>query len=403
MRRRRLVRAEFPRHRLPGRAQSAPGPRRGGGSSLATGGRRVPSPVVASAVGMLLAAVATGLRGQDVVRLTEARDMCRDCISFETVAVLGGDYDSDDLLSLGVAMNRAASGRTFVHDFGVGPTEIYFYGPAGELEVAIRRPGDGPGEYRDPKQTVELPGGRLVVFDRGNLRLSLLESDGTFVESGRFPLPHGLKSVAQAINDSVLLVAAHIPTPGRIGIPYHLIHVDGTILESFGPEVALAPGAEDIGWRYIRLIDGDRFLVAHRRSYRIERWETRSATRVWLREADWFEGQVTIQGKKTARASIEGIHFDGRHLWTLSAVADPDYEWPSPETRIAVTPEFDNAVADYVVEVIDLEANEVIASQWFDENMRDLYPDGTAVHWRTDELGVPRYEIRALKLNAGPR
>lgn len=364
-------------------------------------GRPAPFSLVASAVGILLAADATGLRGQDVIRLTEARDMCRDCIGFETVAVLGGDYDSEDLLTLGVAMNRAASGRTFVHDFGAGPTEMYYYGPDGELEVTIRRPGDGPGEYSRPTQTVELPGGRLVVIDRGNLRLSLLESDGTFVGSGRLPLPHGFSSVAQPLSDSVLLAAAHIPTPERIGIPYHLIHVDGTILESFGPEIALAPGAEDIGWRYIRLIDGDRrFLVAHRRSYRIERWEGRSATRVWLREADWFEGEITIQGNRTAKASIEGVHLDGERLWTLSAVVDPDYEWPSPETRITVTPEFDNAVADYVIEVIDLATNEVIASQWFDENMRDLYPDGTAVHWRTDELGVPRYEIRALKLNA---
>ena len=368
---------------------------------MATGGWLALSPLAASPVITLLAAVAPGLHGQDVIRLTEARDMCRDCISFETVAVLGGDYDSEDLLTLGVAMNRAASGRTFVHDFGAGPTVTYFYDPEGELEVVIRKPGEGPGEYSYPTQTVELPGGRLVVVDRDNLRLSLLESDGTFVESGRFP--HGFKSVPQPISDSVLLTAAHIPTPERIGVPYHLIHVDGTILESFGPEVALAPGAEDIGWRYIDLIDADhRFLVAHRRSYRIERWEGRSATKVWIREADWFEGQVTIQGNRTPKASIEGVHLDGERLWTLSAVVDPDYEWPSPETRMTVTPEFDNAVADYVIEVIDLATNEVIASQWFDENMRDLYPDGTAAHWRTDELGVPRYEIRALKLKARP-
>ena len=368
---------------------------------MATGGWLALSPFAAPAAGILLAAVATGLRGQEVIRLTEARDMCRDCISVETVAVLGGDYDSEDLLTLGVAMNRTASGRTFVHDFGAGPTVTYFYDPEGELEVVVRKPGEGPGEYSYPTQTVELPGGRLVVVDRGNARLSLLESDGTFVESGRFP--HKFKSVPQPISDSVLLTAAHVPTPERIGVPYHLIHVDGTILESFGPEVALAPGAEDIGWRYIDLIDGDGFLVAHRRSYRIERWEGRSATRVWIREADWFEGQVTIQENRTPKASIEGIHLDGERLWTLSAVVDPDYEWPSPETRITVTPEFDNAVADYVIEVIDLAANEVIASQWFDDNMRDLYPDGTAVHWRTDELGVPRYEIRAIRLKARPR
>ena len=230
-----------------------------------------------------------------------------------------------------------------------------------------------------------------------------MESDGTFLESGRFP--HGFKSVPQPISDSVLLTAAHIPTPERIGVPYHLVHVDGTILESFGPEVALAPGAEDIGWRYIDLIDGDRrFLVAHRRSYRIERWEGRSATQ----GLDSRGGLVRGSGHDTGKQNAKGppsreVHLDGERLWTLSAVVDPDYEWPSPETRITVTPEFDNAVADYVIEVIDLATNEVIASQWFDDNMRHLYPDGTAVHWRTDELGVPRYEIRALRLKARPR
>ena len=39
-------------------------------------------------------AESAGPAGPEVVELTEAPDLCRDCISFETVAVLGGDYEA---------------------------------------------------------------------------------------------------------------------------------------------------------------------------------------------------------------------------------------------------------------------------------------------------------------------
>lgn len=90
--------------------------------------------------------------------------MCRNCIGVEIVAVLGGDYDGDDLLSAGVDMFRGPTGRTYVHDFGAGASEIFFYRPDGELEFIIRRRGEGPGEFVEPTAIVEMPGGQLAVF-----------------------------------------------------------------------------------------------------------------------------------------------------------------------------------------------------------------------------------------------
>lgn len=125
-------------------------------------------PVVVS-TGLILGNVSVGLAAQEVVQLRESADICRDCISFETVAVLGGDYDGDNLLTGSVYVNRGASGRIYVHDFGAGGSEMFFYRADGQLEFTIRKPGEGPGEYQQPMPIVELPSGRVAVFDQDNV------------------------------------------------------------------------------------------------------------------------------------------------------------------------------------------------------------------------------------------
>ena len=133
-------------------------------------------PVVVS-TGLILGNVSVGLAAQEVVQLRESADICRDCISFETVAVLGGDYDGDNLLTGSVYVNRGESGRIYVHDFGAGGSEMFFYRADGQLDFTIRSPGEGPGDYQQPMPIVELPSGRVAVFDEHNVRISILEPE----------------------------------------------------------------------------------------------------------------------------------------------------------------------------------------------------------------------------------
>ena len=358
-------------------------------------------PVVVS-TGLILGNVSVGLAAQEVVQLRESADICRDCISFETVAVLGGDYDGDNLLTGSVYVNRGASGRFYVHDFGAGGSELFFYRADGQLEFTIRQPGEGPGEYQQPMPIVELPSGRVAVFDQDNVRVSILEPDGKFIESNYFP--HRI-SWAHPINDSVLLVSASIRTPELAGIPFHLLHLRGTILDSFGPEATLMPGAEGVGRRHIIALDDGRFLStsASGRPYRIELWNGRSIQRVWTREAEWFPGRTTRRNDGNVSPHLAGISGDGSRLWTIVSVPDPSWTPSPPGTRVSQSGEvFDNRF-DTVVEVIDLNANEIVATQRFDQYVFGLLSGETALRLTADDLGVPLWLIRSPKIHAAGR
>ena len=346
-------------------------------------------------------AESAGPAGPEVVELTEAPDLCRDCISFETVAVLGGDYDGDNLLTGSAYVTRGLTGRTYVHDFGAGAAEMFFYTSDGELEFTIRRQGEGPGEYKDPMPIVELPGGRVAVFDRWNVRLSILEADGTFIDSRRFP--HRIFGPIP-VSDSVLLANASIRQPGHAGFRYHLVHLNGTILESFGTEASPLPEEAEVDFRRMVVIDEDRFLSTSTagRPYRLELWEERSLRTVWTRETDWFPGEVPPRRAGEVSPYVRGIYLDGPLLWTLVHRQDPEWIPSPPGSRVQQSHAALRSRFNTVVEVIDLTAGEVVASQEFDEVISELFRDGTAKHLAADELGVPLWEILLPRLRGAP-
>ncbi|MYI06877.1 MAG: hypothetical protein F4059_06070 [Gemmatimonadetes bacterium] len=340
---------------------------------------------------------ADGPGGPEVIELVEAPDICRDCISFETMAVLGGDYDGDNLLTGSVYVTRGPTGRTYVHDFGAGAAEMFFYTSDGELEFTIRREGEGPGEYRDPMPIVELPSGRVAVFDRRNARISILEADGTFIDSGRFP--HRVFGPVP-VSDSVLLANASIREPAHAGYRYHLVHLNGTILESFGREASPLPEEAEVDFRRMVVIGEDRFLSTSTsgRPYHIELWEGRSLRTTWKRETDWFPGEVPPRQAGMVSPYVTGIYLDGRLLWTLVILQDPEWVPPPPGSRVEQSHAAATSRFNTVVEVIDLTAGEVVASQQFDAAISKLFLDGTAEHLGADELGVPLWEILSLRL-----
>lgn len=356
---------------------------------------------VAIAISLLVGTASTSLTGQVVIELVEAREVCRDCIAFDTVAVLGGDYEGDNLLSTSAYVTRWPSGRTFVADLEAGAPRILFYTSEGRLESIVGRDGEGPGEYWHPMPIVEFPSGRLAVFDDRNGRLSILEADGTFLNSAHFP--HDIL-LAHPLSDSLLLVNGTVRTPERIGIPFHLVHIDGTILESFGPEASLLPGAEEPGYRHIAVIDERQFLstATSGRPYRIELWDGRTLRTVWTRATKWFPDESPPRRSREIRPWVGGLHRDGSRLWTIVGVPDPAYTPAPPGTRVIVDSQYRDSRWDTVVELIDLRLGEVVASQRFDQHILRLLWDGTALRLGADDLGVPLWQILALRFRAPP-
>ena len=95
---------------------------------------------------------------------------------------------------------------------------------------------------------------------------------------------------------------------------------------------------------------------------------------------------------------VTGIYLDGRLLWTLVILQDPEWVPPPPGSRVEQSHAAATSRFNTVVEVIDLTAGEVVASQQFDAAISKLFLDGTAEHLGADELGVPLWEILSLRL-----
>ena len=356
---------------------------------------------VAIATTLLVGADATGVAGQVFIELVEAQEVCRDCITFDTVAVLGGDYESDNLLSASAYVTRWPSGRTFAADLGAGDPRILVYTAGGRLESIVGRGGEGPGEYWNPMPIVEFPSGRLAVFDDRNVRLSILEADGTVLNSAHFP--HDIL-LAHPLNDSILLANGTVRTPERIGIPFHLVHIDGTILGSFGPEASLMPGADEPGYRYISVIDEHRFLSTAMSGgpYRIELWDGRSLRAVWTRATEWFPEAGPPRRSREIRPRVAGLHGDGSRLWPIVTVPDPDYTPAPTGTRVVVDSQYRDSRWDTVVELIDLTLGKVVASQRLDQHILRLLWDGTGLRLAADDLGMPLWQILDLRFRSPP-
>jgi len=77
------------------------------------------------------------------------------------------------------------------------------FSPDGKFIKSFGKLGSGPGEFKTPHDIALDPQGRLVVADRGNMRLQILDQDGAFIaEWKQFGRPSGV-----AIRDGMIYVA----------------------------------------------------------------------------------------------------------------------------------------------------------------------------------------------------
>jgi sugar lactone lactonase YvrE len=74
----------------------------------------------------------------------------------------------------------APNGEIFVSD-GYGNSRIHRFSHEGELQQSWGEPGTGPGELHTPHSVWVLPDGRLIVCDRQNERLQILDADGNYL------------------------------------------------------------------------------------------------------------------------------------------------------------------------------------------------------------------------------
>ncbi|MEZ4395923.1 MAG: 6-bladed beta-propeller [Candidatus Krumholzibacteriia bacterium] len=99
---------------------------------------------------------------------------------------LGGDSDSDDeFFGVLVDMLEDPEGDVYLLDQVLCDIKVFSHD--GEFLRAIGREGEGPGEFRNARDFVQLPDGTLAVFELAPGRVVQLTPDG--VPAGEHPLP----------------------------------------------------------------------------------------------------------------------------------------------------------------------------------------------------------------------
>jgi sugar lactone lactonase YvrE len=88
----------------------------------------------------------------------------------------------------------APNGDIFVAEgHGGGNSRILKFSKDGKLIKSIGKKGTGPGEFDQPHALAFDSKGRLVVGDRGNNRIQILDQDGKFIsETAQFGRPSGI-------------------------------------------------------------------------------------------------------------------------------------------------------------------------------------------------------------------
>ena len=108
-----------------------------------------------------------------------------DAFSLEVDFRIGGDTEDEDLfLYQPSAIAVDSKGNLFVLDFGLACTKKY--SPRGKHLGTFGGEGEGPGKLSAPARMSIDPSDNVVVYEAGNRRFSIFNSEGEFVDSRKF-------------------------------------------------------------------------------------------------------------------------------------------------------------------------------------------------------------------------
>ncbi len=274
---------------------------------------------------------------------------------------------------------RLRDGRVVV--LNGGSQELRYYDSAGRFITAVGRRGEGPGEFQFPAGLRRTEDGGLLVWDRGLMRTSFLDLDGTFRESVPLlasrdelfpgddwllgqnwivsPVPPGARDpIRRAVEalpspDSVgVLRLVRVTHQGRIWVPGELPPSDTPVTWDIydlrgKPTARITTPARfhlhEIGEEYVTGVFLDEMDVNYVRVYRIRK-PSGSPPGPGLdltsspapKEEDTppppppAEVMAEIRSLLKNMASLEEIHYAGHYSYT----ADTDVLFADPRARV---------------------------------------------------------------------
>jgi hypothetical protein len=301
-----------------------------------------------------------GLMPQETTLLSEGCPRCR--IVVDTVVILG-DPDGPGMIEDDFTPT-AVDGLGRYYLLSNGGSSIKVFAPDGMYLHTLGGRGEGPGEFQLVRRIHIDADDRLFTTDRLLGRISIFASTGTLERTVTVPEPLLGFTVFPIRGDSIL-VGGHSFTPALIGYSTHILSPEGTRIRSFGePTYPLRPSSDEFyHHRAIAPADLDQLWIAGWERYQIELWSL-DGTRlhVWHRDADWFHrADPATDGRTPPRPSLTSLYEDSSgRLWLHMRVAAED--WLDGPERF-----------DTVIEVLDPEAGEVLASLRLSGRTHELF------------------------------
>lgn len=169
--------------------------------------------------------------------LDEAQDArtaaARGDLAVQEVDIGGIGGAADTVLMIATGATRLSTGVIVVAD-PYSPA-IRYFSPKGQLIRSVGRRGEGPGEFQVPWWLRQCGGDSVFVWDRGQARMTVLDSDGSVVRQFK------LDTMAGAVECSRrgVFVTIGPPPSGRASIgervrgPLMLLDREGKVLGSF--------------------------------------------------------------------------------------------------------------------------------------------------------------------------
>ncbi len=306
---------------------------------------------------------------QQVTVLRE--DLCTTC-SIEVTPDVELGTDGESVIGVAWDIHRLPDGR-FVMAFQDVTYEFTIFSADGSSYRRVGQQGEGPGEYAHV-YFVRDAGGHLHVFDRAELRLTVLDPDFEVVRTATLEclncfgldfvlLPDG----ATALNTLLPAGGREAYRTARTGFVIHVFDENGRLIHSMDEIPLDGPfsPAEDDG-RFLEVMPDGSLLSVHANDYRIDRWDPQSGELLqsWVREGNPFaEGHYRIQPDEAGR------------LWVYV---------------------YQGLDVPQVVEVLDLDSGSVLVSQPLDQRGISFAPGWLADY--DNEAIVPKYRMYRLRL-----
>lgn len=328
---------------------------------------------------------------------------CSTCrITAERVATLGRSSDPE-LLREFPSVQVDGRGR-FLVTGTIPRSHVMIYGRTGDFVRKWGREGSGPGEFRSVWRLLHLPGDSLVVVEQGNRRLTVLDSDGKYVRSFIVPFqPNDL----DLLPNGTWVVSGMSFTEERAGFPLHLMTSAGVIRNSFGGDMPVLTGRPSSTQRMIASDPKRNGIWAGRPDrYELELWTPNGERKRLLdRAAKWFPDRE-FEGSRNKwqdpiHPRLRDIYVDDAGLvWSIVALAKAGWK-PTPENFGPLSTHWQNL--DTMVEVIDPENGELVATQRFRWIASAFTNNGFLVSYREDADGIMVLDIWRPKLQRDRR